>query len=39
MKDGKTESPWIQMFQNAREWCEGVKFWAKKIRKKNESRK
>lgn len=25
MKDGVKESPWIQMFQNAREWCGGVK--------------
>jgi len=25
MKDGVKESPWIQMFQNAREWSDGVK--------------
>jgi phosphoribosylformylglycinamidine synthase len=25
LKDGTKESPWIQMFQNAREWCDGVK--------------
>jgi len=25
MKDGVKEYPWIQMFQNAREWCDGVK--------------
>jgi len=37
MKDGKVESPWIQMFQNAREWCDGVKSGGKKVRrKKNE---
>jgi phosphoribosylformylglycinamidine synthase len=29
MKDGVKESPWIQMFQNAREWCSGVKFGGK----------
>jgi len=25
LKDRLEASPWIQMFQNAREWCEGVK--------------
>jgi hypothetical protein len=25
MKDGVKESPWIQVFQNARAWCDGVK--------------
>ena len=25
LKDRLMESPWMQMFQNAREWCEGVK--------------
>ncbi len=25
LKDGLKESPWIQMFQNAREWCDAVK--------------
>jgi len=30
MKDGVKESPWIQMFQNAREWCHGVKSEGKK---------
>jgi phosphoribosylformylglycinamidine synthase len=25
LNDGIKESPWIQMFQNAREWCHGVK--------------
>jgi phosphoribosylformylglycinamidine synthase len=25
LNDGVRESPWIQMFQNAREWCDGVK--------------
>ena len=25
LNDRLKESPWIQMFQNAREWCEGVK--------------
>ena len=39
MKDGVKESPWIQMFQNAREWCDGVEFRAKKARRKKESRK
>jgi phosphoribosylformylglycinamidine synthase len=39
MKDGVKESPWIQMFQNAREWCGGVKFGGKKVRKKKESMK
>jgi phosphoribosylformylglycinamidine synthase len=39
LKDGVRESPWIQMFQNARGWCDGVKFGAKKIRKKRESSK
>jgi len=24
MRDGVKESPWIQMFQNARAWCDGV---------------
>jgi phosphoribosylformylglycinamidine synthase len=36
MKDGVKESPWIQMFQNAREWCDGIEFGAKKIRRKKE---
>jgi phosphoribosylformylglycinamidine synthase len=31
MKDGVKESPWIQMFQNAREWCDRVEFGARKI--------
>ncbi|HUL28845.1 MAG TPA: phosphoribosylformylglycinamidine synthase subunit PurQ [Thermodesulfobacteriota bacterium] len=39
MKEGITESPRIQMFQNARGWCDGVEFGAKKIRKKKESSK
>jgi phosphoribosylformylglycinamidine synthase len=26
LNDGIKESPWIQMFQNAREWCDRVKF-------------
>jgi phosphoribosylformylglycinamidine synthase len=39
MKDGVKESPWIQMFQNARAWCDGVKIGGKKVRKKKESRK
>jgi phosphoribosylformylglycinamidine synthase len=39
MKDGVKESPWIQMFQNAREWCDGVKLRGKKIPRKKESRK
>jgi phosphoribosylformylglycinamidine synthase len=34
LKDGIRESPWIQMFQNARAWCDGVEFGAKKIRGK-----
>jgi len=34
MKDGVKESPWIQMFQNARAWCEGVKPVSKKARRK-----
>jgi phosphoribosylformylglycinamidine synthase len=34
MKDGVTESPWIQMFQNAREWCDGVKSGGKTKQKK-----
>jgi phosphoribosylformylglycinamidine synthase len=34
MKDGVKESPWIQMFQNAREWCDGVKLGGKKIHRK-----
>jgi len=25
LNDGLMESPWIQMFQNAREWCDAVK--------------
>ncbi len=25
LNDGLRESPWVQMFQNAREWCQGVK--------------
>jgi len=25
LNDGLKESPWIQMFQNARAWCDGVK--------------
>jgi len=25
LNDGIKESPWIQMFQNAREWCDAVK--------------
>jgi len=29
LNDGVKESPWIQMFQNAREWCDGVKFGGK----------
>jgi len=24
LNDGVKESPWIQMFQNAREWCEKI---------------
>ena len=39
MKDGITVSPWIQMFQNARAWCDGVESGAKKIRRKKESSK
>ena len=31
LNDGVKESPWIQMFQNAREWCDGVKLGGKKI--------
>jgi phosphoribosylformylglycinamidine synthase len=34
MKDGIKESPWIQMFQNAREWCDGVKSRGKTKQKK-----
>jgi phosphoribosylformylglycinamidine synthase len=34
MKDGVKESPWIQMFQNARAWCDGVKPADKKISRK-----
>jgi phosphoribosylformylglycinamidine synthase len=34
MKDGVKESPWIQMFQNARAWCDGVKFGSKKIHRR-----
>jgi phosphoribosylformylglycinamidine synthase len=30
MKDGAKESPWIQMFQNAREWCDRAKSGGKK---------
>jgi phosphoribosylformylglycinamidine synthase len=29
LSDGLKESPWIQMFQNAREWCDRVKFGGK----------
>jgi phosphoribosylformylglycinamidine synthase len=29
LKDGVRESPWIRMFQNARAWCDGVKFGGK----------
>jgi phosphoribosylformylglycinamidine synthase len=25
LNDQLEASPWIQMFQNAREWCDGVK--------------
>jgi phosphoribosylformylglycinamidine synthase len=39
MKDGITVSPWIQMFQNARAWCDGVESGAKKIRREKESSK
>jgi phosphoribosylformylglycinamidine synthase len=43
MKDGVKESPWIQMFQNARAWCDGVKSGVKsdvkKIRRKKETSK
>jgi phosphoribosylformylglycinamidine synthase len=39
LKDGVRESPWIQMFQNARAWCDGTKSGDKKVRKKRESRK
>jgi phosphoribosylformylglycinamidine synthase len=38
LKDGVRESPWIKMFQNAREWCDGVKPGSKKIRKKRNQR-
>jgi phosphoribosylformylglycinamidine synthase len=34
LNDGVKESPWIQMFQNARAWCDGVKPGGKKVRKK-----
>jgi phosphoribosylformylglycinamidine synthase len=34
MKDGIKESPWIRMFQNAREWCDGVKLRDNNIQKK-----
>jgi phosphoribosylformylglycinamidine synthase len=39
LEDGVRESPWIQMFQNARAWCNGVEFGAKKTRRKKESKK
>jgi phosphoribosylformylglycinamidine synthase len=39
MKDGVKESPWIQMFQNARAWCDGVKPGSKKVPRKKESKK
>ncbi len=39
LNDRQKESPWIRMFQNAREWCDRVKPGAKKIRRKKESRK
>ena len=39
MRNGIKESPWIQMFQNAREWCDGVESGVKKIRRKRESKK
>ena len=29
LNDGIKESPWIQMFQNAREWCDRVQFGGK----------
>jgi phosphoribosylformylglycinamidine synthase len=38
MKDRIEESPWIQMFQNAREWCEGEKPKGKKISSQKKSR-
>jgi phosphoribosylformylglycinamidine synthase len=38
MKDGAKESPWIQMFQNAREWCDGPKLGDKKIHRRKKSR-
>ncbi|MGZ3580890.1 MAG: phosphoribosylformylglycinamidine synthase subunit PurQ, partial [Syntrophales bacterium] len=31
LNDRVKESPWIRMFQNAREWCDGVKLGGKKI--------
>jgi phosphoribosylformylglycinamidine synthase len=34
MKDGVKESPWIQMFQNARDWCGGLKPGDKKVHRK-----
>jgi phosphoribosylformylglycinamidine synthase len=39
LNGGVRESPWIQMFQNARAWCDGVKVGSKKVRRKKESRK
>jgi phosphoribosylformylglycinamidine synthase len=34
MRDEVKESPWIQMFQNARAWCDGVKPGSKKVIRK-----
>ncbi len=34
MKGRVKESPWIQMFQNARSWCDGVKPGSKKVSRK-----
>jgi phosphoribosylformylglycinamidine synthase len=39
LNDGVKESPWIQMFQNARAWCDGVKPGSKKVSGKRESKK
>ncbi len=39
LKDGVRESPWIQMFQNARGWCDRAEPGSKKVRRKKESRK
>jgi len=39
LDDGVKESPWIQMFQNARAWCDGVKPGSKKVSRKKKSRK